>query len=68
MSLVSVLHDLVCAEARISPSNGNELHLLETDASASLRKVVLALCRLPPQCAAGCLRRGHGGGPAGIAR
>jgi hypothetical protein len=43
MSLVSVLHDLVCAESRISPTNGNELHLLETDASASLKKVILSL-------------------------
>ena len=43
MSLVTVLHDLVCADARLSPTNGNELHLIETDASASLRKVILAL-------------------------
>jgi hypothetical protein len=65
MSLVSVLHDLVCAEARISPTNGNELHLLETDASASLRKVVLALANnersacvaLDFQVAAGTKRR-----------
>ena len=50
MSLVTVLHDLVCADARLSPTNGNELHLIETDASASLRKVILALGKMiaPP--------------------
>ncbi len=43
MSLASVLHELVCVEARLSPTNDNELHLKEGDPSASLKKVILAL-------------------------
>lgn len=41
MSLVSVLHELVCADARLSPTDHNELHLKESDTSASLNKVIL---------------------------
>lgn len=45
MSLVSILHDLVCKDARLFPANENELHLKETDPSASLKKVVLSLAK-----------------------
>ena len=43
MNLASVLHDLVCAEARLSPTGGHELHLKETDPSATLKKVIVDL-------------------------
>lgn len=43
MSFVGVLHDLVCADARISPTGDNQLHLKELDSSATLKKVVIIL-------------------------
>lgn len=45
MSLVSILHELVCEDARLWPTNDHELHLKETDASASLKKVILDLAK-----------------------
>jgi hypothetical protein len=43
MSLAHVLHDLVCKEARLNPTGTHELHLKETDASATLKKVIVEL-------------------------
>ena len=43
MSFASVLHDLVCKDARLFPTENHELHLMETDPSVSLKKVIVGL-------------------------
>ena len=43
MTFTSVVHDLLESEARLAPTGAGELHLEETDPSASLKKVIIQL-------------------------
>ena len=43
MSFTSVVHDLLESEARLAPTEAGELHLEETEPSASLKKVIIQL-------------------------
>ena len=45
MSLASVLHDLVCPEARLTPTQAREFHLTESDPVATLKKVIVVVER-----------------------